>query len=215
MKRVSEAVFFKDIRSLGLSLRAFRRLTLLGIKTIGNLVKFTESELLKIKNFGAISLDEINSKLGNIGLRLGIRQFNEGQLNDAQKLFLKKNIDSCNFSIRSLKCLRNLGIQTISDLIKKKESELLKEKNFAAKSLNEINSLLSKYNMFLGMSMPDEEFKTDAAEFNEFKGTIYPIFQGTPYELKRFEEIEPNLLELNLSFCSFKDNEIVLLRNHV
>lgn len=211
MKRVNEAVLLKDIKVLGLSTRSYRRFTWLGIETIGDLIKFTGSDLLKIKNFGVKSLDEINSKLENIGLRLGMNKFNDDQLNDAQKLFLKKNIESCNFSIRSLKCLRNLGIQTIADLIRKKESELLKEKNFAAKSLNEIKSLLGKFNMFLGMSIPDEEFTKAAVEYNH---TIYPIFKGTPHELKHFGKIESKLLELDLSFCGFKDNEIVLLRNH-
>ena len=211
MKKVNEAVLLKDIKVLGLSTRSYRRFTWLGIETIGDLIKFTGSDLLKIKNLGVISLDEINSKLENIGLRLGMNNFNEDQLNDAQKLFLKKNIEYCNFSIRSLKCLRNLGIQTIADLIRKKESELLKEKNFAAKSLNEIKSLLGKFNMFLGMSIPDEEFTNAAVEYNH---TIYPIFKGTPHELKHFGKIEPELLELDLSLCDFKDNEIVLLRKH-
>ena len=211
MERYSEAVLLKEIEALGLSIRSYRCFACLGIKTIGDLVKFTESDLLKIKNFGAKSLDEVNSKLRKIGLRLGIYPFNEGQLNDAQKLFLNKNIESCNFSIRTLKCLRYLGIKTISDLIKKKESELIKEKNFGEKSLNEINFLLNKYNMFLGMSFADEDHKAAAAAY---KDTIYPIFQGTPHELTCFKKIEPKFLELNLSFCGFKDNEIILLRKH-
>lgn len=212
MERYSKSVLLKEIKALGLSTRSYRCITCLEIKTIGDLVKFTESDLLKIKNFGAKSLDEVTSRLGNIGLRLGIYPFNEGQLNDAQKLFLNKNIESCNFSIRSLKCLRNLGIKTISDLIKKNESELIKEKNFGAKSLYEIKSLLSKFNMFLGMSIPHEELKNADAVYKDAIYPTYPIFQGTPHELKHFEKIEPKLLELNLSFCGFKDNEIIFFR---
>ena len=43
------------------------------IRTIADLVQRTESELLKTKNFGKKSLNEIKTILGEMGLALGMR----------------------------------------------------------------------------------------------------------------------------------------------
>lgn len=53
------------------------------IKTIGDLVKKTEMEMLKYRNFGKKSLAEINGILGSMGLALGMKV-------DAKKLKKKQ-----------------------------------------------------------------------------------------------------------------------------
>ena len=42
------------------------------IQTLGDLVRHTEADLLKIKNFGKTSMKEIKKKLGDLGLQLGM-----------------------------------------------------------------------------------------------------------------------------------------------
>ena len=164
LETLSKALFLKGIKGLDLTVRSHRRLRLLGINTIGELIKLTESDLLKLKDFGAASLKDINSNLKKIGLRLGMLHFPSTRLTDAQKLFLNRSVESCNFSVRSLKCFRDSGIKTISGLIRKSESELMKEKKFGKKSLNEVISLLNEHNLCLGMSIPEEEPEA-AAEY--------------------------------------------------
>ncbi|TAN43770.1 MAG: DNA-directed RNA polymerase subunit alpha [Nitrospirae bacterium] len=63
----------KSIDELELSVRAFNCLKNANIKTIGDLVQSTEHELLKTKNFGSKSLNEIKSVLVSMGLNLGMR----------------------------------------------------------------------------------------------------------------------------------------------
>lgn len=63
----------KSIDELELSVRAFNCLKNANIKTIGDLVQKTEHELLKTKNFGRKSLNEIKSVLVSMGLNLGMR----------------------------------------------------------------------------------------------------------------------------------------------
>lgn len=58
--------------SLDLSVRAQNCLDAQGIKTIGDLVKFTETDLLKVRNFGKTTLLEIRTKLRDFGLTLGM-----------------------------------------------------------------------------------------------------------------------------------------------
>ena len=58
---------------LELSVRASNCLKTANIRTIADLVQKTESELLKTKNFGKKSLNEIKTILGEMGLSLGMR----------------------------------------------------------------------------------------------------------------------------------------------
>src|SRR4030095_6212767 len=63
---------FRNVDELELSVRASNCLKTANIRTIADLVQKTESELLKTKNFGKKSLNEIKTILGEMGLSLGI-----------------------------------------------------------------------------------------------------------------------------------------------
>ncbi|MBI1845715.1 MAG: DNA-directed RNA polymerase subunit alpha [Candidatus Rokubacteria bacterium] len=64
---------FRNVDELELSVRASNCLKTANIRTIADLVQKTESELLKTKNFGKKSLNEIKTILGEMGLHLGMR----------------------------------------------------------------------------------------------------------------------------------------------
>ena len=53
--------------------------------------------------------------------------------------------------MRSSNCLKNANIRTVSELVQKTETELLKTRNFGKKSLNEIRTILGDMNLSLGM----------------------------------------------------------------
>jgi len=61
-----------SIEELELSVRAYNCLKNANIKTIGELVQKTESEVLKIKNFGKITLNELKGVLEGMGLTFGM-----------------------------------------------------------------------------------------------------------------------------------------------
>ncbi len=63
----------KNVDELELSVRASNCLKNANIKTIAELVQKTEYEMLKTKNFGRKSLNEIKEILHTMGLRLGMR----------------------------------------------------------------------------------------------------------------------------------------------
>lgn len=63
----------KSVEELELSVRANNCLRNANIATIGELVQKTEAELMKTKNFGKKSLQEIKDELARIGLSLGMR----------------------------------------------------------------------------------------------------------------------------------------------
>jgi len=64
---------FKTVDSLELSVRAANCLENANIKYIGELVTKTEGEMLKTKNFGRKSLNEIKDILSEMGLSLGMK----------------------------------------------------------------------------------------------------------------------------------------------
>jgi len=64
---------FKTVDSLELSVRAANCLENANIKFIGELVTKSESEMLKTKNFGRKSLNEIKDILSEMGLSLGMK----------------------------------------------------------------------------------------------------------------------------------------------
>ena len=70
-------VLSQDVEQMDLSVRAMNCLNNAGIKLIGELVLKTESRMLKYRNFGKKSLDEIISKLEDMNLSLGMNLSDE------------------------------------------------------------------------------------------------------------------------------------------
>ena len=64
---------FRNVDELELSVRASNCLKTANIRTIADLVQKSEAELLKTKNFGKKSLNEIKTILGEMSLSLGMR----------------------------------------------------------------------------------------------------------------------------------------------
>jgi DNA-directed RNA polymerase subunit alpha len=64
---------FRSVNELELSVRAANCLKNANIKTIADLVQKTEAEMLKTKNFGKKSLNEIKEILTEMGLNLGTK----------------------------------------------------------------------------------------------------------------------------------------------
>jgi DNA-directed RNA polymerase subunit alpha len=62
----------RSVEELELSVRSYNCLKNADIKLIGDLVTKTESEMLKTKNFGRKSLNEIKDLLAEMGLSLGM-----------------------------------------------------------------------------------------------------------------------------------------------
>lgn len=142
-----------------LSVRARNCLKKMQIRTLGDLLRISEAELLSYKNFGETSLVEIKAMLAQRGLRLG--QGIEGNFSRARKevyeqlkgkaseSVLNKPISVLDLSVRARKALQMLNIQTIGDLATRTEAELMGVKNFGATSLDEIKEKLTGFGLGL------------------------------------------------------------------
>jgi len=69
----------KSVDELELSVRSYNCLKNANIRTIGELVTKSEAEMLKTKNFGRKSLNEIKEILTSMGLSLGMRMDDSGK----------------------------------------------------------------------------------------------------------------------------------------
>ncbi len=70
----------RSVEELDLSVRSYNCLKNAQIQTIGDLVTRTEADMLKTKNFGRKSLNEIKEILAQMGLSLGMRIDEQGRL---------------------------------------------------------------------------------------------------------------------------------------
>src|SRR5664280_698877 len=68
----------RSVEELELSVRSYNCLKNANIQSIGELVQKTEAEMLKTKNFGRKSLNEIKEILAQMGLSLGMKIDEQG-----------------------------------------------------------------------------------------------------------------------------------------
>src|SRR5699024_6660375 len=65
-----EKVLEMSIEELDLSVRSYNCLKRAGINTVQELTEKTESDMMKVRNLGRKSLDEVKNKLDDLGLEL-------------------------------------------------------------------------------------------------------------------------------------------------
>lgn len=73
---------------------------------------------------------------------------------------LKMSVEELELSVRSHNCLKAANIQTIGDLVRRDEQEMLKFRNFGRKSLQELSKILEDKSIFFGMDV-DKYLKGD------------------------------------------------------
>ncbi len=153
------ALLDTPVTDFELSVRARNCLKKMNIRSLGDLLRVTEAELMGYKNFGEASLLEIKHMLTVKGLRLGqgleeqhrrlrarvAEQF-RGQGNEQ---LLAKSVADLGLSVRARKALQMLGIHTLGDLAARTEAELMGVKNFGATSLDEVKIKLHENNLGL------------------------------------------------------------------
>jgi DNA-directed RNA polymerase subunit alpha len=149
------------ITDFELSVRSRNCLSKMNIRTLGNLSKKTESELLSYKNFGETSLAEIKALLSAKGLTLGMgtedlitggvsEEAQDAVAEDQEKPnLLDTPLNSVNFSVRCRRAFEKLGLHTLGELVGTKESEFQGLRNFGQTSFSELKGKLAEYGLAL------------------------------------------------------------------
>jgi DNA-directed RNA polymerase subunit alpha len=148
------AILDTPISDFELSVRSRNCLRQMDIKSLGDLLRTTEAELLSYKNFGETSLNEIKAMLRQKGLSLGqgLQPIESSFLTKAALMaetsaFVNKPVAELELSVRSRRCLQSLGVNSLGELAMCSEVELMETKNFGQTSLNEIKRQLAIYGL--------------------------------------------------------------------
>lgn len=157
-------LFETPVTDFDLSVRARTWLKRMNIRTLGDLLRITEAELMAYRNFGESSLDEIKHMLAQKNLRLGQgledahrsarRQVMDQLKGSGKEALFNKPVSDLQLSVRARRALQLLNIQTIGDLVSHTEAELMGVKNFGATSLTEVKERLTEIG--LGLRELDE-----------------------------------------------------------
>jgi len=156
------AVLDIPVTDFELSVRSRNCLEKMNIRTLGDLTRVTEAQLLSFKNFGETSLNEIRQMMASKGLRIG-QALEEPEEEDEEPFplppemaaerreILNKPVSELNLSVRGRRAMERLGVRTIGDLTQKTEEELLQCKNFGETSIREVKEKLKS----LGLSLKE------------------------------------------------------------
>jgi DNA-directed RNA polymerase subunit alpha len=121
---------------------------------------------LDVETDGTISAEEAMEQAARI-LRDHIQLFinfdmieeaeHEDESRDAEfarvRRILNTSVDDLELSVRSHNCLKAASIRTLSDLVRRQESDMLKFRNFGRKSLAELSEIVQQFNLHFGMDV--------------------------------------------------------------
>ncbi|KKO20203.1 MAG: hypothetical protein DCC43_05985 [Candidatus Brocadia sp.] len=142
------------ISDFELSVRSKNCLEKMNIRTLRDLTRITEIDLLSFKNFGETSLNEIKAILSQKGLHLGqaLESDHETEIfrnkNAEKKNETVKTVDELGFSTRCRNALSKAGVEAIKDLTEKTELEL-DQLGIKPNYIDEIRDKLSEIGLIL------------------------------------------------------------------
>ena len=152
-----EHLLNRPVTDFELSVRSRNCLTGMNIRTLGDLTRISEQELLSGKNFGETSLSEVRELMDTHNLTIGQNLHDKGRepsitfrdMSPQEQQLLGTSISELNLSVRSRKCMTRLGIVAVAELVQRTPDELLSAKNFGVTSLNEIRAKLGELGLKL------------------------------------------------------------------
>lgn len=156
---VNRQILEVPITDFELSVRSRNCLKRMNIRTLGDLTRINENQLLTSKNFGETSLDEIRAIMVQKGLNIG-QSLDQGQayemryrpqqnLSPEEQATLSKPVSELNLSVRARKCMNRLSLTTLGELVQRTADELMEAKNFGVTSLNEVREKLTQLGLKL------------------------------------------------------------------
>ncbi|MFM8979419.1 MAG: DNA-directed RNA polymerase subunit alpha C-terminal domain-containing protein [Planctomycetia bacterium] len=141
----------------------------------------------------------LKSDPNHVRARLGLRDcraslnmhFDEDseRREDRVKQVLRTPISEFELSVRSRNCLAKMNIETLGDLVRKSEAELLAYKNFGETSLQEIKDILAQKKLRLGMQVEDDTDGLDLGTKPASDEDVSALFGGPDDEDEDDDEV--------------------------
>lgn len=143
---------------LDLSIRVINCLKSSPIRTIGDLINSPISDLIKIRNFGMLSLKDVRIALAKFRLKFKEEPYFDYDIDPYRNRsetapILEKSVAELDIQTSILNIFKGIGIRTIADLIATPIQDLLSIPNFGDNSLEKVAFALAKHNLkFLNTS---------------------------------------------------------------
>ena len=153
------------VQDLPLRERTLNCLRYARIATLGELLKLSDSELLRIRNFGSLSLEDVKNLQNQIQsgeLVLGGPHLNSTVIpkppspwETLDALWAKgiRNLDDLELSTAITDILKREGIDSLKSLLETTNDEILQIKYFGTQKLNEVRRVLGAF----GIALPSAE----------------------------------------------------------
>ncbi|MFJ5717380.1 DNA-directed RNA polymerase subunit alpha C-terminal domain-containing protein [Neobacillus sp. NPDC093127] len=172
-RRIKERMHYyhytDPISTLSLSTRGYNALKREGIDTINDLFNCPKEDILKIKNLGKKSSDEIFSIIDELNKNKAII-FSEISPKEPKEIrffigsdghkYNDISIEDLNLSVRAYNCLRIAKINYYSELLLKSADELIVIPNMGKKSLLELENVKSNTPLTLFSEIKDNKYIT-------------------------------------------------------
>ena len=113
-------------------------------------MNINEEEAIALASRIIIEHFEILTELNSIA---DIKGLMTEQDEDPKVKALETSIDDMEFSVRAYNCLKRSGINTMQDLVNRKESDMMKIRNLGKKSLKEVLDKVKE----MGLSFRDDD----------------------------------------------------------
>ena len=157
------------VDDLDLTIRAHNCLQRAEITHVGELVRRTPAQLLKMRNMGRKTVRAINRALNAFGLHLGMRTDDDTMQTDGQyaadpvtqrlegetitrREMMSMHVDALSLTVRALNCLRKKKITRVAELVQRTPAELLAIPNMGVTSVRDIQRALAAFGLRLAMS---------------------------------------------------------------
>lgn len=186
------------ISNLSLSTRGYNALKRGGIDTINDLFNCPKEDILKFKNLGKKSLDEIFSIIDELNKNKELiyseistkepRQIKSFIGSDGHK-YNDIPIEDLNLSVRAINCLKTAKINYYSELLLISADELIDIPNMGKKSLLELENVKSNTPLTLFSDIEDNKYSIPESICSSIFTEINEKFNVNPAQL--FEKLIP------------------------
>ena len=223
-----------ELKDLEFSVRAMNSLSNQGIKTLGELIVYTENDLKSFPNMGRTSIEEIKNILEDFSLYLGMNleptNFEENkntvkpenkewtEVSKSLLLELIKDFNEIPLPLRAKNALLNLGCNYVGDIISINKSELFKIRALGYKSILEIEDYLISLKLDFGDQLDPwdkdiviklrEELREEVSETKKFE--LIDQDKLLEAELKR---VLNEAIQISKKDISIKDRVIDVLNS--
>ena len=210
------------IERMQLSVRSYNALKRANIQTVQDLAKLTIEDIKMIRNLGSKSIDEIINAVENFVIEENLQEYSstpDGNEEKEQEQMAETVLDDrpitvFNLSVRSYRCLKNSGIDTVQQLLALSAKDIMSMRGMGQKSASEILTIQRNYTPLVPIPEKTEYSTEEVKELvlnsftQPFKGLSFKEIRAYVPELVSDEEVKKSvgilLSEKKLEYVDFR-----------